>query len=182
MHDTNWQDPRKAYQALRSTLHTLRDRLTVDEVAQLAAQLPMLVRGFYYEGWDPTGKPLKVRDLESFSQRLHLNSVVMTRWIRTRWRALCLRCSHDALRRESSRTLKDCCRRKSVGSGRALKPWIRNRHRVLAGDRPADRSYAEFDAGHCNRLPCGARWYTGRHDRQCHQIARCVARGFHSTP
>ena len=66
MHEMDWQERRKAYQALRSTLHALRDRLTVDEVAQLAAQLPMLVRGFYYEGWDPTGKPLKVRDLEGF--------------------------------------------------------------------------------------------------------------------
>ena len=66
MHEMDWQERRKAYQALRSTLHALRDRLTVDEVAQLAAQLPMLVRGFYYEGWDPTGKPFKVRDLEGF--------------------------------------------------------------------------------------------------------------------
>jgi len=55
-----------AYLALRATLHALRDRLTVEEVAQLAAQLPMLIRGFYYEGWDPTGKPLRVRHKEQF--------------------------------------------------------------------------------------------------------------------
>jgi len=30
---------------MRATLHALRDRLTVEEVAQLGAQLPMLVRG-----------------------------------------------------------------------------------------------------------------------------------------
>jgi uncharacterized protein (DUF2267 family) len=52
--------------ALRSTLHALRDRLTVEEVAQLGAQLPMLIRGFYYEGWDSTRKPLKLRDREEF--------------------------------------------------------------------------------------------------------------------
>jgi uncharacterized protein (DUF2267 family) len=61
-----WQDRHKAYLALRATLHALRDRLPVDEVVQLGAQLPMLVRGFYYEGWDPSGKPLRERHREQF--------------------------------------------------------------------------------------------------------------------
>jgi len=59
-------DRHAAYLALRATLHTLRDRLTIEEVAQLGAQLPMLVRGFYYEGWDPTDKPVPERSFDGF--------------------------------------------------------------------------------------------------------------------
>ena len=42
-----------AYAALRATLHGLRDQLVTDQVARFGAQLPLLVRGLYYEGWDP---------------------------------------------------------------------------------------------------------------------------------
>jgi uncharacterized protein (DUF2267 family) len=57
-----WPPERRnqSYAALRAVLHALRDRLTVDESAQFAAQLPMLVRGVYYDGWDPSRVPRKM--------------------------------------------------------------------------------------------------------------------------
>jgi uncharacterized protein (DUF2267 family) len=41
----------RALHALRAGLHAIRDRLPNHEVADLGAQLPTLIRGFYYEGW-----------------------------------------------------------------------------------------------------------------------------------
>jgi uncharacterized protein (DUF2267 family) len=66
MHELGWQDRHRAYRALRAVLHSLRDRLPVAEVADLGAQLPMLVRGLYYEGWAPSEKPSRVRTREDF--------------------------------------------------------------------------------------------------------------------
>jgi len=62
--DLHWDDRRRAYIALRGTLHTLRDYLVTDEIAHLAAQMPLLVRGVFYEGWDPaqTSNPRRGRD------------------------------------------------------------------------------------------------------------------------
>ncbi len=56
----------EAYGALRAVLHRLRDRMQPTEASHLAAQLPTLVRGIYYEAWNPTRAPQKVRDWESF--------------------------------------------------------------------------------------------------------------------
>jgi uncharacterized protein (DUF2267 family) len=53
------QDRRLAYRVTRSWLHTLRDRLPVTVAAHLAAQLPELLRGVFYEGWNPSKVPVK---------------------------------------------------------------------------------------------------------------------------
>jgi uncharacterized protein (DUF2267 family) len=57
-----WSKDRRhqSYAALRTVLQLLRDRLPVVESAQFAAQLPIVVRGVYYEGWDPTIVPIKL--------------------------------------------------------------------------------------------------------------------------
>jgi len=61
----------KSYMLFRTTLHALRDWLTIDEAAQLAAQLPILVRGIYYEGWNPSATPAHPRSKEDFLQRVN---------------------------------------------------------------------------------------------------------------
>ena len=63
-------DRAEAYRELRAVLHTRRDRLTVDEAAQLAAQLPPLVRGIFYDGWDPSRTPKRYREAGDFLEHV----------------------------------------------------------------------------------------------------------------
>jgi len=65
-----WIDRGHAYRALRTTLHALRDRLPVNTAAAFAAQLPMLVRGFYYEGWRPAQTPSGDRSADEFVRHI----------------------------------------------------------------------------------------------------------------
>jgi len=61
-----WNDEEVALKALRVVLHALRDRLTVEEAAQLSAQLPLVIRGLFLEGWKPRGTPKRDGGLNAF--------------------------------------------------------------------------------------------------------------------
>lgn len=67
--DLNWSEPR-AHHLLRSALHALRDWLSPEEAADLSAQLPVLVRGIFFEGWRPQESPVWDRKKEDFVLRI----------------------------------------------------------------------------------------------------------------
>lgn len=59
-------DRRRAYIALRAGLHALRDRIGPENAVHFAAQLPILLRGVFYEGWRPSETPTHERRLDDF--------------------------------------------------------------------------------------------------------------------
>lgn len=63
-------DTQRQYHALRAGLHAVRDRIPAEEAFHLSAQLPMLVRGIFWEGYSPAHKPEKYRTMEEFLARV----------------------------------------------------------------------------------------------------------------
>ena len=59
-------DRQVAWHVLGAVLHALRDRLQIGLAVHLGAQLPLLVRGLYYDQWHPSDKPLKIRSATEF--------------------------------------------------------------------------------------------------------------------
>ncbi|KAA9006702.1 DUF2267 domain-containing protein [Histidinibacterium aquaticum] len=68
--DLEWSEKDRAYLLLTETLHAVRDYLGVNEAADLAAQLPMVLRGIYYTGWDPSRTPVRPRSKTAFLERV----------------------------------------------------------------------------------------------------------------
>ncbi|GIK81012.1 MAG: DUF2267 domain-containing protein [Pseudorhodoplanes sp.] len=66
----DWGDKARSYRLLRTVLQALRDWLPVNEAVDLAAQLPELVRGAYYEHWRPAKCPVQNRSREDFLARV----------------------------------------------------------------------------------------------------------------
>ena len=66
MEAVSWDDKYRTYRLLRATLHALRDRLPAHEAVHLGAQLPMLIRGLYYDGWHMTDQKPHERSKAGF--------------------------------------------------------------------------------------------------------------------
>lgn len=63
-------DRQFAWHVLGAVLRTLRDRLPADLGAHLGAQLPLMVRGAYYDQYQPAILPDKTRSPDEFIARL----------------------------------------------------------------------------------------------------------------
>lgn len=59
-------DRQLAWKTLTAVLHTLRNRLPVELSSHLGAQLPLLVRGAYYDQYEPSRQPTDCRSYEEF--------------------------------------------------------------------------------------------------------------------
>ena len=59
-------DRQVAWKVLSTVLHKLRDRLPIGLAAHLGAQLPLLVRGVYYDQFEPSKLPTECNSLEEF--------------------------------------------------------------------------------------------------------------------
>ncbi len=64
------ESPEEAYAVVKAVIQTLRDRLTVDEAVHLSAQLPLIARGVFFEGWQPSAVPQKF-GLQEFYNKVH---------------------------------------------------------------------------------------------------------------
>lgn len=64
-------DRQLAWHMLGAVLHTLRDRLQPDLAAHLSAQLPLLVRGAYYDQYEPSKQPTRSRSLDEFLSQVN---------------------------------------------------------------------------------------------------------------
>lgn len=74
----DWSSYHDALRLLRVTLHQIRDRVHVNEAAQLSAQLPILIRGMFFEGWQPQLAPLPERRASDLIQAIqhHVGDVM----------------------------------------------------------------------------------------------------------
>jgi uncharacterized protein (DUF2267 family) len=68
--ETLGPDRQRNYHALRAVLFALRDRLTPEEAFHLSAELPMLVRGVFWESYRPSGKPERYRARDEFLEKV----------------------------------------------------------------------------------------------------------------
>ncbi len=66
-------DHKLAMRLLRSVLHVLRDRLTIEESFHMIAQLPLVIKGLYVEGWNIHKEHKKPKNIGDFIKEVIKN-------------------------------------------------------------------------------------------------------------
>ncbi|WP_112664348.1 DUF2267 domain-containing protein [Microvirga flavescens] len=66
-------DRQVAWHVLGAVLRTIRDRIPMELSAHLSAELPMLVRGLYFDQWRAAAPQERYRTQEEFFDRLVVN-------------------------------------------------------------------------------------------------------------
>jgi uncharacterized protein (DUF2267 family) len=66
-------DRETAWHVLGAVLRTIRDRVPLELATHLGAELPILVRGTYYDQWHPGIECERYRTLDEFLERVEAN-------------------------------------------------------------------------------------------------------------
>lgn len=64
-------DQKKALGVLRAVLHQLRDLFPIESAAHFSAQLPLFIRGLFFESWVPGKEPSRIRKKEDFLEAVY---------------------------------------------------------------------------------------------------------------
>ena len=68
-----WDSKDKIYQATKAVLQSIRDRLPIEEVVHLSANLPLIMKGMMMDGYSLKNKPERIRDIEGFLEYVQAN-------------------------------------------------------------------------------------------------------------
>ncbi len=71
--ELKWDDDERVYDATKAVLHAVRDRLPLEDMTKFSAQLPLIMKGLYFDQYDPTDKPLKLRTRAAFLNHVREN-------------------------------------------------------------------------------------------------------------
>jgi uncharacterized protein (DUF2267 family) len=70
MGELRTDDPDRTVRILRAVLHTLRDCLPRGECMHLSSHVPWLIRGMFFDGWNPEGVPVRIKSQQEFYDRV----------------------------------------------------------------------------------------------------------------
>jgi uncharacterized protein (DUF2267 family) len=77
--ELGWESRDDVYHATKAVLQSIRDRLPIEEVIHLSANLPLIMKGMMMDGYDLKNRPERIRDVEGFLEYVQANYDASTR-------------------------------------------------------------------------------------------------------